>query len=56
MELNVKLRLVINTLDGLTVSGRDNMERVVASIQELERIVTALETKPAAEEKGEPNG
>lgn len=58
MELNVRLRLVLSTLEGLTVTGRDNMERVVASCQEIEKILNVLENTapPVADAKEEPNG
>lgn len=50
MEMNIRLRLVLSTLEGVTVSGRDNLERVLGSMQEIERIVNVLEN-PAPEQK-----
>lgn len=50
MEMNIRLRLVLSTLEGVTVSGRDNLERVLGSIQEIERIINVLEN-PAPEQK-----
>ena len=52
MEINVRLRMVLSTLDGITVSGRDNLDRLLGSIQEIERIVNVLENPvPSAPEK-----
>lgn len=55
MEMNVRLRLVLSTLEGVTVSGRDNLERVLGSMQEIERIINVSEN-PAPEQKEEANG
>lgn len=43
MEMNVRLRLVLNTLNGITVSGEENLERLLGSIQEVKKIVNVLE-------------
>lgn len=58
MELSVRLRLVLSTIEGLTVTGRDNMERVVASCQEIEKILNVLENPapPVADEKEKSDG
>ena len=54
MEINVRLRMVLSTLDGVTVSGRDNLDRLLGSIQEIERIVNVLENH-APPELGKEN-
>ena len=58
MELIARLQLVLSTLEGMTVTGRDNMERVVASCQEIERIINVLENPahPVADVKEETDG
>ena len=57
MEINVRLRMVLSTLDGITVSGRDNLDRLLGSIQEIERIVNVLENAaPPEPGKEEDNG
>lgn len=43
MEMNVRLRLVLNTLNGISVSGEENLERLLGSIQEVKKIVSVLE-------------
>ena len=55
MELNMRLRLVLSTLEDVKVSGRDNLDRMLGSIQELERILNILET-PVPEAKEESDG
>lgn len=58
MELNVRLRMVLSTLEGVTVSGKENLERLLGSIQEIERIVNVLENPapPAPDAKEEVDG
>lgn len=43
MEMNVRMRLVLNTLNGISVSGEENLERLLGSIQEVKKIVSVLE-------------
>ena len=42
---------VINTLNGISVQGKDNLDRLLGSIQALEKLL-----KEQSEEKGEENG
>lgn len=52
MDIAARLRMVLHTLDGVTVSGRENWDRLLGSMQEIEKIVTVLEhpAPPAAKE------
>lgn len=52
MEQNMEqvLKAVINTLNGVTVSGRENMDRLLGSIVALERCVAQLGAQNAAAE------
>ena len=60
MEINVRLRMVLSTLDGISVSGKDNLDRLLGSIQEIEKIVNVLEnpvhSAPEKSEEGEIDG
>lgn len=51
MEQNMEqvLKAVINTLNGVTVSGRENMNRLLGSIVALEKLLASLE-KPEAKD------
>ena len=52
METNVTLvRLVISTLNSVEVKGKDNLDRLLGSINALETVAQALEmsTAPSAE-------
>ena len=49
MNIIAKLSAVINTLEGVEVKGRDNLDRVLGSIQALESVLHVL-TIPAAPE------
>ena len=43
------IKAVINTLNGVTVSGRENMNRLLGSIVALEKLLASLE-KPEAKD------
>ena len=47
------LKAVINTLNGVTVSGRENMDRLLGSILALEKCAAALEAPKENEEAKE---
>lgn len=38
----MKLRAVLNTLEGVQVAGRENWDRMLGSIQAIEEVVQAL--------------
>ena len=43
------IKAVINTLNGVTVSGRENMNRLLGSIVALEKMLASIEAKTAKE-------
>lgn len=45
-QLAETIKAVINTLNGVTVSGRENMNRLLGSIVALEKVLASLEVKP----------
>ena len=47
------IKAVINTLNGVTVSGRENMNRLLGSIVALEQIVGSIESAAATSGKEE---
>ena len=46
----MKLREVLNTLDGVQVAGRENWDRMLGSMQAIEEVIQAL-SAPSAPEK-----
>ena len=44
------LKAVINTLNGVSVNGRENMNRLLGSIVALEKLLASLEVKPEAQD------
>lgn len=52
------LRMVLNTLDGMSVTGRDNADRYLGSIQGIEAVIQMLQDIPAKDNvnKEEANG
>lgn len=49
-EIANTLRAVINTLNGVSVNGRENMNRLLGSIVALEKALASLEAKPEAQD------
>lgn len=45
MDAKTRLRVVINTLDKITVCGKKNLDYLLGSIQALEQIIRELEAK-----------
>lgn len=55
----MKLRAVLNTLEGVQVAGRENWDRMLGSMQAIDEVVQALSAPPAPEKEPEqeaPNG
>lgn len=52
MDLIVRLQLIQSTLDGISVSGRPNLERLLGSMQEIDRIENALRNQVVLQESG----
>ena len=55
----MKLRAVLNTLDGVQVAGRENWDRMLGSMQAIEEVIQALSAPSAPEKEPEqevPNG
>lgn len=46
----MKLRAVLNTLEGVQVAGRENWDRMLGSMQAIEEVIHAL-SAPSAPEK-----
>jgi hypothetical protein len=49
----MKLRAVLNTLEGVQVAGRENWDRMLGSMQAIEEVVQALSAYPAPEKETE---
>lgn len=49
----MKLRAVLNTLEGVQVAGRENWDRMLGSMQAIEEVVQALPAPPASEKETE---
>jgi hypothetical protein len=49
----MKLRAVLNTLEGVQVAGRENWDRMLGSMQAIEEVVQALPAPPAPEKETE---
>lgn len=49
----MKLRAVLNTLEGVQVAGRENWDRMLGSMQAIEEVVQALCAPPAPEKETE---
>lgn len=45
------LKAVLNTLEGIQVSGHKNLDRLLGSMQAIEAVIRALDTAPAATEE-----
>ena len=53
MNLVMKLKAVLNTLEGVQVAGRENWDRMLGSMQAIEEVVQALSTPPAPDKETE---
>lgn len=53
MNLVMKLKAVLNTLDGVQVAGRENLDRLLGSMQAIDEVVQALSAPPAPDEETE---
>lgn len=51
MNLVMKLRAVLNTLEGVQVAGRENWDRMLGSMQAIEEVIQALSAPPAPEKE-----
>ena len=49
----MKLRAVLNTLEGVQIAGRENWDRMLGSMQAIEEVVQALSAIPAPEKEPE---
>lgn len=49
----MKLRAVLNTLEGVQVAGRENWDRMLGSMQAIDEVVQALSAPPAPEKEPE---
>lgn len=49
----MKLRAVLNTLEGVQVAGRENWDRMLGSMQTIEEVVQVLSAPPAPEKETE---
>lgn len=47
----MKLRAVLNTLEGVQVAGRENWDRMLGSMQAIEEVIQALSASPAPEKE-----
>lgn len=47
----MKLRAVLNTLEGVQVAGRENWDRMLGSMQAVEEVVQALSAPPTPEKE-----
>lgn len=47
----MKLRAVLNTLEGVQVAGRENWDRMLGSMQAIEEVVQVLSAPPAPEKR-----
>ena len=47
----MKLRAVLNTLEGVQVAGRENWDRMLGRMQAIEEVVQALPAPPAPEKE-----
>lgn len=48
-----KLRLVLATLDGITVSGHDNWDRLLGCYQAIEEVINEMESSSSEPEEVE---
>lgn len=53
MNPAMKLRAVLNTLEGVQVAGRENWDRMLGSMQAIEEVAQALSAPPAPEKETE---
>lgn len=51
MNAVMKLRAVLNTLEGVQVAGRENWDRMLGSMQAIEEVIQALSAPPAPEKE-----
>ena len=51
MNPAMKLRAVLNTLEGVQVAGRENWDRMLGSMQAMEEVIPALAAPPAPEKE-----
>ncbi|MFR3879750.1 MAG: hypothetical protein ACLTX9_05395 [Oscillospiraceae bacterium] len=49
----MKLRAVLNTLEGVQVAGRENWDRMLGSMQAIEEVIQALPAPSAPEKEPE---
>ncbi len=47
----MKLRAVLNTLEGVQVAGRENWDRMLGSMQAVDEVIQALSAPPAPEKE-----
>ena len=55
----MKLRAILNTLEGVQVAGRENLDRLLGSMQAIDEVIQMLSAPPAPEKETEqevPNG
>lgn len=45
MDIAMKLRMVLSTLDGVEVKGKENMDRLLGCMQTIEAVVQELSTQ-----------
>lgn len=47
----MKLRAVLNTLEGVQTAGRENMDRMLGSMQAIDEVIQMLSTPPAPDKE-----
>lgn len=47
----MKLRAVLNTLEGVQVAGRENLDRMLGSMQAIDEVIQMLSAPPAPEKE-----
>ena len=50
----MKLRAILNTLEGVQVAGRENLDRLLGSMQAIDEVIQMLSAPPAPEKETEP--
>lgn len=56
MSIVDKLQAVLNTLEGVEVKGRDNLDRVLGCIQTVEAVIHVLKTPAEADAQEDVDG
>lgn len=49
----MKLRAVLNTLEGVQVAGRENLDRMLGSMQAIDEVIQLLSVPPAPDKETE---